>query len=62
MRGNVENKNNNPVNIRFVQSTTDIRNLSENITSDIMIIYQKWQHCYQSGLPDISWENKPNHV
>ena len=35
MRGNVENKN-NPVNIRFVDKTSDIRNLSENITSDAM--------------------------
>jgi len=26
MRGNVENKNNNPVNIRFVDKTSDIRN------------------------------------
>ena len=32
MRGNVENKNNNPVNIRFVDKTWDTRNLSENIT------------------------------
>jgi len=46
MRGNVENKN-NTVNIRFVDKTTDIRNLSENVTSDAMLIYQKWQHCYQ---------------
>jgi len=46
MRGNVENKN-NLVNIRFVHKTSDIRKLSENITSDAMLIYQKWQHCYQ---------------
>jgi len=46
MRGNVENKNNNPVNIRFVDKTSDIRNLSENITSDVILIYQKWQHWY----------------
>jgi len=26
MRGNVENKNNNPVNIRFVVKSSDIRN------------------------------------
>jgi len=26
MRGNVENKNNNPVNISFVDKTSDIRN------------------------------------
>jgi len=32
--GNVENKNNIPVNIRFVSKTSDIRNLSENIRSD----------------------------
>jgi len=37
MRGNVENKNNNPVNIRFADKTSDIRNLSENITSDVML-------------------------
>ena len=39
MRGNVENKNNS-VNIRFVDKTSDVRNLSENITSDVMLIYQ----------------------
>jgi len=47
MRGNVEHKNNNPVNIRFVDKISDIRNLSEHITSDVMLIYQKWQHWYQ---------------
>jgi len=31
MRANVENKNNNPVNVRFVVKTSNIRNLSENI-------------------------------
>jgi len=36
MRGNVEKKNKKPVNIRFVAKTSDIRNLSENITSDVM--------------------------
>jgi len=36
MRGNVENKNNNPVKIRFVDKTSDIINLPENITSDVM--------------------------
>jgi len=35
MRGNVENRNNNPVNIRFVAKTSDIGNLSENITSNV---------------------------
>jgi len=40
MRGNVEKTNNNPVNIRFVDKTPDIRNLSENITSNVMLIYQ----------------------
>jgi len=38
MRGNVENKTNNPVNTRLVAKTPDIRNLSENITSDIMLV------------------------
>ena len=33
MRRNVENKKNNPVNITFVDKTSDIRNSSENITS-----------------------------
>jgi len=37
MRGNVENKNNNPVNIRFVDKTSDSRNLSEHNTSDVML-------------------------
>jgi len=36
MRGNVE-KNKNPVNIRFVAKASDIRNLSETITSDVII-------------------------
>jgi len=45
MRGNVENKN-NLVYIRFVDKTADIRNLSEDITSDVMLIHQKWQHWY----------------
>jgi len=35
-RGNVENKNNNPINIRFVAKTSDIRNSTEKITSDVM--------------------------
>jgi len=33
--GNVENKNNTPVNIRFVAKTSDIRNFSENIRYDV---------------------------
>jgi len=32
---NVENKNNCPVNIRFVAKTSDIRNFYENIRSDV---------------------------
>jgi len=55
MRGNV--KKNNPANIRFVAKTSDIRNLAENITSDVMLKYQKWQHRYHwsqtSGA--VSW-------
>jgi len=39
MRGNVENKNNNPVNTRLVAKTSDIRNLTENITADIMLVH-----------------------
>jgi len=35
MRGNVVNKNNSSVNIRFVAKTSDIRNFSENIRSDV---------------------------
>jgi len=31
----VGNKNNSPVNIRFVAKTSDIRNVSENIRSDV---------------------------
>jgi len=33
MRRNVENKNNDPVNITFVDKISDIRKSSENITS-----------------------------
>jgi len=47
MRRNGENKNNNLVNIRFVDKTSDIIYLSENITSDVMLKYQKWLHWYQ---------------
>jgi len=35
MKGNVENKNNSPVDIRFVAKTSDTKNLSENIGSDV---------------------------
>jgi len=31
----VGNKNNSPVNVRFVAKTSDIRNFSENIRSDV---------------------------
>jgi len=34
-RGNVESKNNSPANIRFVAKTSDIRNFSQNIRSDV---------------------------
>jgi len=40
-------KKSNPVNIRFVAEISDIRNLFENITSDVMLKYQKWQNWYQ---------------
>ena len=35
MRGNAVNKNNSPVNIRFVIKTSDVRNFSENVRSDV---------------------------
>jgi len=35
MRGNVANKSNTPVNIRFFAKTSDIRNFSENIRSHV---------------------------
>ena len=38
----MSNKNNNQVNIRFVGKTSNIRNLAENITADVMLKYQKW--------------------
>ena len=41
----MENKNNSPVNIRFVAKTSGIRNLSQNIGSDVK--HQKWQHCFE---------------
>jgi len=37
IRGNVVNKNNSPVNIRFVAKTSDISNFFENIRSDVKI-------------------------
>ena len=37
----MSNENNNQVNITFVDKTSDIRNLSENITADVMLKYQK---------------------
>ena len=33
--GNVENKNNSPVNIKFFVKTSDIRNFSQNNRSDV---------------------------
>jgi len=33
--GNVKNKNNSPVHTRFVSKTSNIKNLSENIRSDV---------------------------
>ena len=41
MRGMSKTKK-NPVNIRFVDKTSDIRNLSENITSDVIL---SAEHC-----------------
>jgi len=42
------------VNIRFVAKTSDIRNASENITSDFMLKHQQWyQWSWTSGA--ISW-------
>jgi len=35
--GNVENKNNSPVNIRFFATISDITNFSQNIRSDVKI-------------------------
>jgi len=35
MRGNVVNKNDSPVNIRFIAKTSDMRNFSDNIRSDV---------------------------
>ena len=49
MRGNVVNKNNSPVNIRFVAKTSDIRNFSENIRSDVKtsevatLVLRRWR-------------------
>ena len=37
-------KNKNLVKIRFVAKASDIGNLSENITFDVVLKYQKWQH------------------
>jgi len=31
----------------ITQSTSDMRNLSEKIISDVMLKYQNWQHWYQ---------------
>jgi len=42
MRGNVKKKNSQNQICR-----QDISNLSENITSDVMLKYQKWQHWNQ---------------
>jgi len=42
MRGNVD-KTTQPTS----DLSTNIRNLSENITSDVMLKYQKWQHWNQ---------------
>ena len=51
----------NPVLLRGHQSM-GLRHLSENITSDVMLKYQKWQHCYKwsrtSG--EVSRSPQPN--
>jgi len=52
MRGNVENKNNNPINIRFVDKISDIRYLSETphlIRHTILL-------CFKNGTLE---KNKP---
>jgi len=46
-------ENNNPVNITFVDKTSDIRNLSENITSDVMLIQGVSQLLKQSDWAQI---------
>jgi len=43
MRGNVNEKQ--PSQHQVWRQ--DIRNLSENITSEVMLKYQKWQHWWQ---------------
>jgi len=43
MRGNVKKKQ--PSQHQICRQV--IRNLSENITSDVMLKYQKWQHWNQ---------------
>jgi len=40
-------KKQQPSQHRFVAKASDVRKLSENITSDVMLKYQKWQHWYQ---------------
>jgi len=42
MRGNVENKNNNPVNIRCVDKTSKI-----HLRTSYPMSCHKWQHWYQ---------------
>jgi len=42
MKGNVANKNNSPVNIRFVTKTSDTKN--SLTTTDLMLKHQKWQY------------------
>jgi len=41
------NKNNSPVNIKFVAKTSDIRNFSANIR--LKLKHEKWQHWSQQG-------------
>jgi len=48
MKGNVANKNNSPVNIRFVTKTSDTKN--SLTTTDLMLKHQKWQYWLQAQV------------
>ena len=45
-------KNKNPVTIRFVHKTSDIRNLSENMTSDVMFVKKSEVATLVSMIPN----------
>jgi len=62
MYGKFEKKNNSSVNIRFVDKTSDIRNFSQNIKSDVktsdvatlLAAYETSDNSFEISAPKLS--------